>query len=260
MCNTKNVLFLTLFTLFLFGCFSKGTAKEQTIELIQTNGNCELPCFWGITPGETNWNETRVWLSELTKIYDEDSFYTYGDGGYPAYSLTFTLNDSKPYRQFTLIPTVGEEKIQRIVVLINNTYSDSDFISDYWQRYSVREFFKDVGAPDKIFINVCPKYSHSCFELLLVYEGEKTVISLLGGNLPDNKICPQIGEGGDITSISLSFANPLSSLDVLPPGWTPYTETEYWTPINDILGIDEHEFYERVISESPACFEVVSKE
>jgi hypothetical protein len=29
-------------------------ARKKVIALMQTNGNCKLPCFWGFTPGRTN--------------------------------------------------------------------------------------------------------------------------------------------------------------------------------------------------------------
>lgn len=33
-------------------------------ELIATNGNCKLPCFWGIQPGETKW-------SDLLRLFEQ---------------------------------------------------------------------------------------------------------------------------------------------------------------------------------------------
>lgn len=33
--------------------------REKIIDLYQTNGNCRLPCWWGITPGKTTLSEVR---------------------------------------------------------------------------------------------------------------------------------------------------------------------------------------------------------
>ena len=29
-------------------------------EMLQTNGGCELPCWWGIIPGKTSWKEMQA--------------------------------------------------------------------------------------------------------------------------------------------------------------------------------------------------------
>jgi hypothetical protein len=37
-------------------------AQALVMDLIATNGGCRLPCWWGITPGETTWEEARTFL------------------------------------------------------------------------------------------------------------------------------------------------------------------------------------------------------
>ena len=32
-------------------------------EMLETNGDCDLPCWWGITPGETSWTELKARLT-----------------------------------------------------------------------------------------------------------------------------------------------------------------------------------------------------
>lgn len=51
-------------------------------ELYQTNGGCELPCWWGIVPGETEWQTAKDFLSTLaTNIstgtqFESDPFFS----------------------------------------------------------------------------------------------------------------------------------------------------------------------------------------
>ncbi len=43
-------------------------------ELLRTNGDCRLPCWWGITPGETKWEDARNILFPLAfKVHDGQS-------------------------------------------------------------------------------------------------------------------------------------------------------------------------------------------
>ncbi len=39
--------------------------KVITNELYLTNANCEFPCWWGITPGETEWQTAKSFLNTL---------------------------------------------------------------------------------------------------------------------------------------------------------------------------------------------------
>ena len=36
---------------------------EFVHEMMETNGECDLPCWWGFTPGETSWTELRARLT-----------------------------------------------------------------------------------------------------------------------------------------------------------------------------------------------------
>jgi hypothetical protein len=50
------------------------------IELIATNGNCRLPCWWGISPGETSWEEANAFLSTFASSILELRPNLYGVG------------------------------------------------------------------------------------------------------------------------------------------------------------------------------------
>lgn len=103
-------------------------AKALMLELLQTNGGCQLPCWWGITPGVTTWEETLRIVSPIASgisIYEREgglnaavsfnnhpegidpfgfdtiikdgivqdlSISSYGPGGIPFYSLSNVLD------------------------------------------------------------------------------------------------------------------------------------------------------------------------
>lgn len=265
--NIAKIKFLTFIMFILMGCdSSKFSPREQAIELLQTNGGCELPCFWGIKVGETKWEDARPWLSKLTKIYDDENFYTNGDGGYPAYDMAFILRDEVPPRidappqSFVIVVTIGEERIQRLVFSPVGSIGDIEFFPEYIQTYSLENIFKQLGKPDYVFIYVCEKYKHPCFIMAILYETQKIVIDITGEDLPDNQVCPKIGEGGNLTSMNISIANPTSDLELIPPSMVINPYLADLKPIKKVLGIDESEFYSRVLSESPACFDIAIQE
>jgi hypothetical protein len=59
---------------------SADQAQSLVLDLLQTNGGCKLPCWWGITPGETRTQETRSFLEKfgslvIGSIHDEKGGY-----------------------------------------------------------------------------------------------------------------------------------------------------------------------------------------
>lgn len=58
-------------------------AREQSTELLQNNNNCKLPCWWGITPGQTTWQDAFLILAPLggeisesmAELNENDSIY-----------------------------------------------------------------------------------------------------------------------------------------------------------------------------------------
>jgi hypothetical protein len=44
---------------------SSEDAKTVVRELLETNGGCRLPCWWGLTPGRTTWEEALRFLAPI---------------------------------------------------------------------------------------------------------------------------------------------------------------------------------------------------
>lgn len=42
--------------------------ESYTLELIETNNGCELPCWWGITPNKTKWSEVKDFFRSFSIV------------------------------------------------------------------------------------------------------------------------------------------------------------------------------------------------
>ena len=50
-------------------------AEALVLDLLETNGGCQLPCWWGIMPGETTWEQASHFLTTFMRdIYYEPNF------------------------------------------------------------------------------------------------------------------------------------------------------------------------------------------
>jgi hypothetical protein len=45
-------------------------AMARIAELEETNGGCEYPCYWGITPGVTTWEDARLILAPIAEYIE----------------------------------------------------------------------------------------------------------------------------------------------------------------------------------------------
>ncbi|MBW8012722.1 MAG: hypothetical protein FVQ83_16010 [Chloroflexi bacterium] len=70
---------------------SEEEIEQKLIQYYETNGNCELPCFWGIIPGETTLQEVENELVPLSEDYFYNLSYM-GMDGYYIYIFSEAIN------------------------------------------------------------------------------------------------------------------------------------------------------------------------
>jgi hypothetical protein len=52
----------------------KAQAQAYALKMIKTNGGCQLPCWLGITPGKTTWDEANAYLTTFADSIDDSHF------------------------------------------------------------------------------------------------------------------------------------------------------------------------------------------
>ena len=196
-------------------------AQERLHMLLSTNGGCDLPCFWGILPGETTFDYAEAFFSSfhaVIKIPPE-----YWDGSFPTYSVPLQFIDSRNRpMDLSVNITTDNEEVRRLD-LYAAAKSGEDFSSS-WSSYSLRSIFSQLGVPDQITINLSiqgVEYSPG-YSLLIVYQKARTAIWLAGERYSENVICPDIEGYREIDYMRMSIADPESGLDIFPRDW------EYW--------------------------------
>jgi hypothetical protein len=71
-------------------------AQEMVLDLLKNNAGCELPCYWGITPGETTWQDALIYLASFSERFEGGNYdVTASDGNELSY-LAFEIRNTIP--------------------------------------------------------------------------------------------------------------------------------------------------------------------
>ena len=107
---------------------SVAESNELIKELILRNGGCRLPCFWGITPGITEWSEAKNFLATFAEIR-EGKFYS------------IKIQDPE-YHQVNLIEfTVQDGIVVEVVAGLPIT-----------RNFTIDKLLTNYGKPDGIYL------------------------------------------------------------------------------------------------------------
>jgi len=107
--------------------------KERTLvlDLLQNNAGCQLPCWWGFTPGKTTWQTAQTFFASLGKMPAE-----YHDLGMTNYTVSFKVPE-----QIDQIYIVNSGIIEMIWAYTGNS-----------QRYMLPQLLSSYGRPADVWV------------------------------------------------------------------------------------------------------------
>jgi len=126
---------------------SPNQKEQEVLELYLDNGGCELPCWWGIVPGETTIQDVQNRFSIIGKISE----------GYPS-----NTNPEALIYRVTVIPPKEIDIFKRgewivRLVVVNNTVKGitvGSWCSETFSNPILAIFLKRFGEPDEIWIDI----------------------------------------------------------------------------------------------------------
>jgi hypothetical protein len=106
---------------------------EKYIELLETNAGCKLPCWWGIVPGQTSWQEARRFLVRVAnRVSNDPEFPREVDFLVPEYIFPVHLS----HRYYV------EDEIIQIIQVHNGMLP----------VYTIPDILNEYGKPDEVYI------------------------------------------------------------------------------------------------------------
>lgn len=149
---------------------SNDIANKKLQELLINNANCRLPCWWGITPRKTTWEEARTFLATFTQIIGEPILLPDG-------SIYITAQLPIQKELGTLDHTY---KIKNNIVVGVDAY-----VFDWSPFLYLSNVLNEYGSPDGIFITTY-RYDENGrrpYIVYVIYENFGVLLMYSGGNV-----------------------------------------------------------------------------
>ncbi len=244
-------------------------SREQLVqELMQTNGNCQLPCWWGIeleqnieTVGQMfTEHDIPGWNLTNSDIFNDGLLGYINTGYYEFENFFFYIGISLKFYAI-------DSKVKYIDVLVErplHQYGEEELVRD-WEKYALSSMLQKYGKPSYVYLipQSVADPGPPNFVLVLYYPDMGFKFSYQPYMGPSNEtqteFCLNLK---NVRQINLSLYNPeLADIKVnylLPPELNPEAETYFeqltWEAQT---GMDLDMFYEIYKdSNSPECIQV----
>lgn len=219
--------------------------------MLETNGGCELPCWWGITPGETRWQE----VVELLGLRGGN----FSQQGRRVHDVMYVPLD--PHRPsdygIRLIFTEYDGVVQSLEVwseMFVGRVSPS-FPRD-WHRYSLDQVLARYGKPSQVMLELWPNppEPYYPYRLFVFYDHLGILVEYEGPAIPGEifQVCPEFEQ---VTSLRLWLQSPEQERSLLELAGLDPLELAQMLPLEEATGMDIRTFYETFRKAKRACLE-----
>jgi len=189
--------------------------EEYILSQLVDNGGCDLPCWWGITPGKSLWSDVSVYFADLGfKSSQRQDTSKFDMGGFALFSI-------KTYTRVAY--HVESNVIQNISISVGGSLEPENFQNVY-KYYSPDEILTNYGQPSRILLEI-PSYGYGDrvaygFSLFYDHLGFLIFYSGVAQRSDPVRICPSFVYDHLIGGMNLYLQSPgnSSSLEALSGG------------------------------------------
>lgn len=242
-------------------------ARAQVLDFLANNGDCLLPCLWGIIPGESSFLETRAILMPFTSI-STLTYLSLPESGGVYLKYTEADLEINTVIRFLIDPAKGN--VSRIVFnasaqkKVEDGFQDvfnSAFFNERVGYYMLPNILATYGPPSDVLLlasaNIPPQQPWWPFQIIISYPEQGVLVQYTTPmNVDDlNSIgCPtksqieiQLAPAGSMkTTAEFLTSNNYSNINLLKP-------------IEEVTSLSVDEFFETFSRPTDKCIETPSK-
>lgn len=217
-------------------------AEELVMRLLKDNAGCQLPCWWGVMPGETYWETAQSFLASFAAKIGQGEAVNYVKGGVQyeltSYGVHYKLGGEVEDGLTNYDVTNG------VVDLIWVTSRGTEL------SYQLHHLLTAYGQPERVLFEADTDYR--LFHLLLYYP-DKGITALYEGKFDrlseTYRVCPQ-GIGPELWLWSPGKVFTLTDDQFIGP-----EIVNLMSPINEVTDLDLETFHLTYQKSDAPCFE-----
>ena len=163
------------------------SVKETMQPLLQNPMNCDTPCFWGIKPQKTYFDEVRIFFSHLGFIPFEGKI---PDSGKDFYTIEYTPDNGL---KISVTYYINNNLIEDIVV-DPEIAEQKPGSSREWIAYSPETLIKKFGKPSRVvfWMDSGPRVKTI---MIMYFDASNLIVEYSGLNMfpfnpPSPRLCP----------------------------------------------------------------------
>jgi hypothetical protein len=217
---------------------SKNQANARIYRLLENNGDCKLPCWFGIIPGVTSWREARNLLQPFSEVDNQDPYeVVIGTKVYQgsSHTITFPLPEGKKMGGAYIADLDG-------IISLIRVGEHTTAIG----KFNLSSLLTEYGKPDQVFVDstIHVPYTPFPFEILLYYQDQNILAKFnLDGKRQQESICaypqdkgPQLWLWSNESKFELSQG--------AFPEWVLGTDEEKPLLIDQVTDLNTDSFYQ----------------
>lgn len=242
---------------------STDEARSRLLDLLANNGNCRLPCLWGITPGKSTYQEAKSVLTPLNSISGFGTGFGPGNGssGLNYYVGDFDLRIDIGFLTdkndlVTSVRFIGEAFKKLKDQPGTEKVYDWEFFTEQVSQYNLTHILSEYGRPSSVLLSTLTKPSDlsglKFFNILLLYPDQgilvsyKTELRVAGEYIMG---CPA---GAHIELDLHPSGQGQSFLDLLSTDWQETIRVDY-QPLEKVTSMSLDMFYQTFRHETDQC-------
>ena len=249
-------------------------ARKQLLDLLSNNGDCNMPCLWGIVPGKSTYPEAQAILAPLGSLSDLTGFIPEGGVVSPKYiedDLILATNidfNIEILSDNQIVSRVGlrARELKKIITTDSGLGFDPIFDSNvYGERvsfYMLHSVLTNHGLPESVMLgtvaSIPPREPPGGFHILLLYPNQGIMINyttqmhktgLYVGGCPANahvemELCPS--GNADVFFASLEKTDD----------WA--VRKNWYKSLEETTSMSVEEFYETFREPTDKCIETLA--
>lgn len=223
---------------------SASEAQTFVTKLLADNVDCHLPCWWGVIPGQTRWQDAEASLSPIAITIHES-----------------TSEDSNPrhFEVFLPAPYPSAGKFRQEYLVENAVVKQIEILPQHFSKYSLPGgLLQELGNPETIFLGGSINQPQS-FQLIL-YSPSQGTFALYSNELhpfQEQEVVDVCFTEAEIAYVDMYLWNPTDSFSET----LDYIFGEYERPFYEIEAVTDltiSEFSDIFESGRTSCFKTPS--